>query len=135
MKEINTYDEYQQPIVIRLDEEEEPWPKNVPRKGDPLYYKDKRTREVKEGFVCEEGRFRFNFRFYDMGYKVVRLPVDVIGNSIIYSCHIISLLFLRVLGCLPYNDGTLPPVVLYWAGITDICSQTTDWRYSEAHNA
>ena len=38
-------------------------PKNWPQEGSPLYYRDKRTGEIKKGYVERVGNFKFWFRF------------------------------------------------------------------------
>lgn len=79
---INACDESQPPIPIHLVETWDLTPPPCPWVNQRLYYKDKRTGEVKSGVVIKAGNFKFWFAF-DSGH--VRLDKDVIGKRLFRS--------------------------------------------------
>ena len=79
MTEVNTYDENQCPFqIVFLDKSDLP-PPYWPRVNQRLYYKDRRTGEIKSGTVIKPGRFTFWFCF-DSGH--VKLDKSVIGKRL-----------------------------------------------------
>ena len=76
---VDAYDDNMAPIQIALyakgEQDEHYWP----RIGQTLYYKDKRTGEIKSGVVAKPGNFKFWFEF-ERGR--VKLDKEVIGKRL-----------------------------------------------------
>ena len=80
---VNTYDEYQCPIQIFVDDGTERRPEGtaaVNISSPVLFYMDKRTGQIKFGTVLWEGLFKFKFLFEND--QVVWLNRSAIGTRL-----------------------------------------------------
>ena len=78
------WDEYHAPLLTDPYDEDDPERHMWPRMNQTLYYKDKRTGEVKQGVVIKPGNFKFKF-WFEQG--MVRLDKEVIGKRLFVFEH------------------------------------------------
>ena len=76
------WDDYYVPIRPEVYDKDDPRKYMYPWMLQTLYYKDKRTGEVKQGVVIKPGNFKFRFGF-EQGQ--VRLDKEVIGKRLFVS--------------------------------------------------